>query len=34
MEGQKDKKDWSQKVMLLVIAIGVWVNVFQKYGSQ
>lgn len=32
MEGQKDKKDWSQKVMLLVIVIGVWVNVFQNMG--
>lgn len=32
MEGQKDKKDWSQKVMLLVIVIGVWINVFQNMG--
>lgn len=28
------KKDWSLKVILLVIALGVWVNVFQNMGVR
>lgn len=30
MDIQQLKKDWSLKVLLLIIAIGVWVNVFQN----
>lgn len=33
MEAQeKSKKDWFLRVILLFIAIGVWVNVFQNMG--
>ena len=29
---EKSKKDWFLRVILLFIAIGVWVNVFQNMG--